>query len=110
MKAKLVPADRLFEVEDVFGKKIRTTKAYWAYISETKHRVLKNKLSVVIQTLKEASEVRRSREDSKVLLYYRKINRHYLCVVAKHLNDEGFVVTAYITGKSRRKGESLWPK
>ena len=74
MKGKLVLAERLFEVKDVFGKKIRTTKAYWNYVSETKHRVLKDKLPEIIKTLKSASEVRRSKEDKKVFIYYRKIN------------------------------------
>jgi len=110
VKPKPVLADRLFEVKDVFGKRIRTTKAYWAYISETKHRVLEDKLPEVIETLRKASEVRRSQEDPKVFLYYRKINRHFMCVVVKHLNDEGFIITAYITGKLYKKGEKLWPK
>lgn len=33
-----------------------------------------------------------------------------MCVVVKHLNSEGFIITAYITGKLHRKGEKLWPR
>ena len=110
MKGKPVLADRLFEVIDIFGKKIRTTKAYWTYISEIKHTVLRDKLPEVIETLKNPSEVRKSEEDQKVFIYYRKIDHYTMCAVVKHLNAEGFIITAYITGKLNKKGEKLWPK
>jgi len=32
-------------------------------------------------------------------LYYKKLNGKYCCVVAKHLNGEGFIITTYITNK-----------
>jgi hypothetical protein len=33
----------------------------------------------------------------------------FLCTVAKHLNDDGFIVTVYTTYKIKR-GEVLWKK
>ena len=44
-------------------------------------------------------QVRRSRKDSSVHLCYRKRNSHSCCVVAKHLNGDGFLVTTYITDR-----------
>ena len=56
---------------------------------------------LVKQTLASPEEVRRSKKDPAVHLYYRKTNGHYCCVVAKHLNGDGFVVTTYMTDRIR---------
>lgn len=47
----------LFEVEDVFGKKVRTTKTYWQKIKTDKHRELKFEFRDVIRTLQIPDEV-----------------------------------------------------
>jgi len=41
-------------------------------------------------------------------LFYLPEGDYYLCVVAKRLNAEGFVITAYITD-TIKEGEQLWP-
>ncbi len=38
-----------------------------------------------------------------------RITKNFLCTVAKHLNDDGFIVTVYTTYKIKR-GEVLWKK
>jgi len=63
----------------------------------------------VQEALKNADEVRRSRIDSTVHLYYRKKGEYHICAVAKHLNDEGFLITAYTT-KAMKVGEVIWKK
>ena len=50
-------------------------------------------------TLASPEEVRQSKKDTSVHLYYRKSGDDYCCVVTKHLNGDGFVVTAYMTNK-----------
>ena len=88
-----------FEVKSYLGKKIRVTKAYWNKIIETKHRIMKGKENLVKETLQKPSEIRKSSKDSTVFLYYKKLNEKYSCVVAKHLNGGGFIITTYITDR-----------
>ena len=88
-----------FEVVSSLGKKIRVTKDYWNKIIETKHRIIKGKEDFVKATLHKPEEIRRSKKDSNVYLYYKSIDKDYICVVAKHLNGEGFIITAYITDR-----------
>jgi len=40
MAQGITRADILFEVTDVFGRKIRTTENYWKKIKEVKHQEL----------------------------------------------------------------------
>jgi len=63
----------------------------------------------VQEVLKDADEVRRSRINGSVYLYYRRKRDHYICAVAKHLNDEGFLITAYFT-EAVRIGQVIWKK
>lgn len=100
----------LYEVTCVLGKKLRTTKRYFEFITQVKHPELRGKLNEVLETLIEANEVRRNTEHPEIYLYYRKINRHWICAVTRHLDGDGFLVTAYTTGKSKRKGEQIWPE
>jgi hypothetical protein len=69
---------------------------------------MSNKEHFVKEILAEPDEVRRSLIDKSVFLYYKKFDRLY-CVVAKHLNDEGFIITAYPTDKIK-EGEIVWTK
>lgn len=52
MSKKLVSEDVLFEVTDILGRKIRTTKTYWKKIKEVKHTELKFGIPEVKKTLK----------------------------------------------------------
>ena len=90
-----------FEVTCSRGKKIRTSDEYWKKIVTTKHPGMGKHEELVKQTLTSPLEVRRSSKDAAVHLYYRKSNGYYCCVVAKHLNGDGFVVTAYMTDAIR---------
>lgn len=42
-----------------------------------------------------------------VYLYYKIDLPSYSCVVARHLNGEGFIITIYRTDKIKR-GELVW--
>lgn len=98
-----------FEVESVLGKRIRTTLEHWRFISEVKHPLIKEFEAEVKKTIKQPDTVRKSKRDPSVFLYYRKFGNNFVCVLAKHLNGEGFVVTAYIADKVKR-GETVWEK
>ena len=99
MKQSMVSADQLFEVTDVFGKRIRTTKQYWEKIRTEKHRELKFGIKEVERVLQKPDSVVRSVKDETISLYRKRIGSDILIVVAKHLNGNGFVVTVYQTKK-----------
>mgnify|MGYP001562868588 CR=1 FL=1 len=111
MKKKIIEYDLLFEVKDVFGRKIRTTKDYWQKIRTLKHRELKYDIPEVKNALTKPEEVRRSVTDSTILLYAQKQQKYDILIVAvKVLNGNGFLVTVYQTKEFKKKGELLWPK
>jgi len=97
-----------FEVVSKLGKKISTTKEYWEFIVTVKHPMMEGKEKVVQEALKEPDEVRKSKNDKSVHLYY-KGDRVITCVVCKHLNGEGFIITTYQTDKIK-EGELVWKK
>ena len=98
-----------FEVKSILGKKIRTTEEYWNLISEVKHPIIRRYEEEVKETIKNPDEVRRSKKDSSVFLYYKKYGNLFICVLVRHLNNERFIITAYIADKMK-KGEVIWQK
>lgn len=111
MSKKIVEYNLLFEIKDVFGRKIRTTKDYWLKINTLKHGELKYGIVEVKKTLTKPDEVRRSVTDATILLYAQRQKKYDILIVAvKVLNGEGFLVTCYQTRKVKRKGELLWQK
>ncbi|MEW6295097.1 MAG: DUF4258 domain-containing protein [Candidatus Diapherotrites archaeon] len=98
-----------FEVISVLGKRIYTTEFYWQLISRFKHPIIKDYEEEVKETLRNADEIRQSKTDSSVHLYYKKFGKYFLCVLIKNLNDEGFIVTAYLSNNVK-KGEIIWKK
>jgi len=81
---------------------------YWEYLITKKHRIMKGKEDIVKTTLHSPDEIRQSRTDKDVFLYYKHFDRLY-CVVVKHLETEGFVITAYPTDKVK-EGDLVWTK
>lgn len=68
MKKSLVKSGVLFEVIDILGRKIRTTKTYWRKIREIKHKELHHDVREVKTTLKTPDEIRKSVTDET--MYY----------------------------------------
>jgi len=97
----------LFEVLTPLGVYVRTTDAYWKKIVTFKHPVMRGKEVLVQQALREPVEVRRSRQDASVYLYYGIEPPYYVCVVARHLNGDGFIITTYRTD-TIKEGECIW--
>jgi hypothetical protein len=98
-----------FEVTSILGKRIRTSKPYWEKLVATKHPRMRGRENEVREALENADEIRRSIIDPTIYLYYRKAAGHRVCAVVKHLNDEGFLVTAYLTD-SIKVGEVIWKR
>jgi len=97
-----------FEITTPLRIKIRTTKQYWDYLINIKHQVMKGKEKIVKEVLFNPDEIRKSRTDEDMFLYYKKIDKLY-CVVTKHEGGEGFLTTAYPTDKVK-EGEVIWIK
>jgi len=98
-----------FHVETVTGKDIRTTNGYWRLISEGKHPIIKKYESEVIETLRDPDEIRKSKRDASVYLYYKKYPQWFICVLVRYLNGDGYIITAYVADKVK-KGDVVWKK
>lgn len=105
------PSDEvLFEVLTPLGFRVRVTRAYWELIVMVKHPVMAGRERDVKEALQHPSEIRQSRSDVDVYLFYKpeRIGR-WVCAVAKQLNGDGFLITAYPTD-AIKEGELVWPK
>lgn len=100
--------DYLFEVVTPLGFSVRTTADYWSLI-EGKHPKLRGRAQDVAQVLVYPDQVCQSRQDSTVYLFYRADQHRLLCAVAKRLNGEGFLVTAYPCDEIK-EGDRVWPR
>src|SRR3989338_4061490 len=94
-----------FSVNTPLGVDVRTTVQYWEYLVTIKHPVMKNKEDIVRSVLQMPDEIRQSKVDKDIFLYYKQYDRLY-CVVARHAEIEGFLITAYPTDKVK-EGEGI---
>jgi hypothetical protein len=102
--------DILFKVLTPLGFSVRVTRAYWELIVTVKHPVMRGREVAVQRVLQTPEEVRRSRGDPNVLLFYRgEEPGRWLCAVAKRLNDEGFLITTYPTD-AIKEGDQIWSR
>lgn len=78
------------------------------------HPEMRSMSAEIKRTLRHPQLVRLSRSDKTVLLFYQfhaqtVVGGKWMCVVVKCLDEDAFVVTAYLTEKPKA-GETLWPK
>ena len=72
--------DLLFEVQTPLGFSIRVTADRWKLIVTAKHPVMAGRESLVRAALEAPDEVRQSRIDSQVLLFYKaETTRRWTC-------------------------------
>jgi hypothetical protein len=70
----------------------------------------RQKESAVQDVLHTPDEVRQSRSDPAVFLFYRaEVSGRWVCAVAKRLNEEGFLITTYPTD-AIKEGERVWSR
>lgn len=99
-----------FEVSTPLGFQVRVTRSYWDLIATIKHPVMAGQESIVKETLQTPAQIRLSRSDASVYLFYRQERAdRWICAVAKRLNGEGFLITAYPT-EAIKEGVRIWPK
>jgi hypothetical protein len=95
---------------DYQKRKVRLTDERLAHILERSE--MTEMEAAIEKTLQEPQFVRHSRSDEEAFLYYRfyyqtVVGDKWLCVVAKYLEDDAFVVTAYFTDKPK-EGKEIW--
>ena len=102
--------DVLFEVQTPLGFLVRVTRSYWQLIVTVKHPVMAGRQLEVQATRTKPDEVRQSRRDPAVYLFYKSERvKRWVCAVAKRLNGEGFLITTYRTDVIK-EGVRVWPK
>lgn len=102
-------ADIRFEITTPLGFSVRTTNTYWQTLI-IKHPDIASLEDLVHQALQTPDEIRQSSRDDGILLFYclRRPQR-WVVAVARRLNGEGFLITAYQTD-AIKEGVALWPK
>jgi len=101
----------MIRTTDCFGHEVRLTDERILHIlARAEMRGMRDE---IIRTLQDPAEVRASRSDAAVRLFYEFYSRtlvgdKWLCVVVKYFADDAFVITAYLTDKLKT-GEILWP-
>jgi hypothetical protein len=102
--------DLLFEAVTPLGFSVRVTRERWRLITTIKHPVMVGQEGAVRHTLEHPDQVRQSRSDPEVLLFYQGSgDNRWVCAVAKRASDHGFLITACpIDGV--KEGTQVWPK
>ena len=99
----------LFQAQTPIGFTARVTAEYWTIISTIKHPIMAGCEAEVKATLEAPDEIRRSKRDANVYLFYRKREtRRWVCAVTKQENDTSFLITAYLTD-AIKEGDKIWP-
>ncbi|MFH0764492.1 MAG: DUF4258 domain-containing protein [Candidatus Omnitrophota bacterium] len=109
MPKQLQPYKAYFKIQSKLGILVGTTKAYWDIITRIKHPTVMGREGEVKDTLSNPDEVRVSKKDIAVLLFYKIIGKYYFCVVIRCFKKRGFIVTAYWTEKIK-EGELKWKR
>jgi len=99
-----------FQEVTPLGFEVRATSSYWELIISIKHPVMRGQEDAVRAVLRRPDQIRRSRLDPEVYLFY-KLTRpgRWTCVVARRLNGEGFLITAYPTD-AVKEGNVVWSR
>lgn len=102
--------DILFEAITPLGFSVRVTRAYWEIIVSVKHPIMAGREDDVKDTLENPDEIRRSKSDENVYLFYRaERQKRWICAVSRQTADTGFLITTYPTD-AIKEGVQVWHK
>lgn len=101
--------DLLFEIATPLGFSARCSRAYWDHVLLAKHPAMRGHEDDVRAALGDPDQVRRSRKDPAVLLFYRGGAPRWTCAVTRLEGASGFLVTAYPTD-AIKIGETVWTR
>lgn len=99
----------LFDVLTPLGFRVHCTQAYWDRKVVVDHPVMANRVEDVKRALERPDEIRLSRTDEGVYLFYASDDKRLVCAVARRTEVDGFLITAYPTDKTK-EGKTLWTK
>jgi hypothetical protein len=99
----------LFDVMTPLGFRVHCHESYWVNKIVAQHPVMEGRVEDVIRALSAPDEVRLSRTDESVYLFYTTDEKRLVCAVARSTNGEGFLITAYPTDKVK-EGKVVWKK
>jgi hypothetical protein len=100
----------VFETASKIGKRIRLTEVQWAHMS-SKHPELVSQVDRMVTTLEEPDSIYHSPGED--CFHYAKlfkqtpVSEKYLLLIVKHLNNEGFIITAFFVPGLKTKGKVL---
>jgi hypothetical protein len=98
----------IFDVLTPLGFRVHVTRSYWELISTVKHPIMAGHAEEVKNTLQNPDEIRKSRSDFSVYLFYKSVGiERWVCAVSKQIDDEGFLITAYPTD-AIKEGQLIW--
>jgi hypothetical protein len=105
--------ETLFEVTSKFGKRIRLTRPQWIHILDH-HKEMENQTEKLRETLQYPDFIAYN-ESEDTYRYYKffpetPVSPKHVLVLTKHLNDGGFIITAFFLRKIREKGRLVWTK
>ena len=99
-----------FQALTPMGFVVRVTTGRWGVIVTAKHPVMAGRAGLVQAALENPDEVRQSRSDPQVLLFYKaEATKRWTCAVARRSGDSGLLVTTYPTD-AIKEGGRIWPK
>ncbi len=100
----------LFEAQTPLGFTVRVTRQRWLLITISKHPVMAGREALVKGVLEAPDEIRQSRSDPQVLLFYKgETPKRWTCAVAKRADGKAFLITTYPTD-AIKEGVRIWPK
>ena len=98
-----------FEILTPLNFTVRTSEEYWQKLI-VKHPDIADLEAEVRQALNSPDEIRRSSRDPNLLLFYLTLKeKRWVVAVARRLNGDRFLITAYQTD-AIKEGETLWRK
>lgn len=105
-----------FEILTPLGFCVRTSEEYWQKLL-IKHPDIAELESEVTQALTNPDEICQSSRDSNIILFYFTLilfyftlkAKRWVVAVARRLNGDGFLITAYQTD-AIKEGELIWRK
>jgi hypothetical protein len=100
----------LFLATTPLGFQVRVMRAYWEIIVSIKHPAMAGREDDVKKTLEDPDEIRQSRSDKNVYLFYKtEREKRWICAVSKQTGSEGFLITTYPTD-AIKEGVQIWHK
>jgi hypothetical protein len=109
MSEKAAADELLFDVLTPLDFRVHCTRAYWERKVIADHPVMSDRVEEVIAALTKPEEVRLSRVDPGVYLFYTTGEVRLVWAVARAEGTDGFLITAYPTDRMK-KGETVWKK